>query len=178
MAIVDEGSGEASALLALRESNTLLMTLLQRLHAALRQDDAMERTAAVSNNEAVSDARIDDTNETGAATTGECRTRRTSRKTGGVGEERVKTQSMPPPLKHVEKINHLHPCFAEGILYSNAKGVFIPGSAERHTQTDKERAALIIQSTARQAKARRDVTEQKRVRAARKRGSIVGKIGG
>lgn len=137
IAIVDEGSGEASALSALRASNALIMALLKRLHTV----DRDAATAAVTATSTVKDGgqRVDiapDTddkakNETGVVSRpgeigGEGRDE--SREEGGMRKGNITPFQLPI-------IHHLHPCFAEGVLYSNAKGVFIPDTPGRQRRS-------------------------------------------
>ena len=197
MAIVDEGLGGASTLCALRESNTLVMTLLKRLYDAA--------AAAVSNAAVLTEG------TEAPATPGAAFSAAESRATGeqateDAGDTAVASDGAPPQEKDkglgrqeatppsgaaaaaasslllrpatVPVVHHLHPCFVEGVLYSNAKGIFVPDTPERRKRRrssrqqqggggegslrdDQNRAAVIIQSRARQAGARRAVAEKR-----------------
>lgn len=187
MAIVDEGSGETSALLALHESNNLIMTLLQRLRRAAREAAALtmandEKRLGGADGEGPAglyDAVAGDDVEPQAGGIRDVAGGIPANTQGMTGCEHGEVQSggaervIPPMALRLEAVDHLHPCFAEGVLYSNAKGVFIPDTKSK-SDADQDRAALIIQSSARQAKARRKVAEKKSDRLARTQGSKAG----
>lgn len=197
MAIVDEGLGDASTLCALRESNKLVMTLLKRLYDAVTE--AATPTVAVpmedplpnpdvgftasnlgdlasqaEGNQVTQDAAHNVASMSAQPQEDEAKTAGNEAQQGATSSSLSTagaTRSTPVPVVH-----HLHPCFAEGVLYSNAKGIFVPNTPERRRQRresrqkggvamkdDHNRAAVIIQSRARQAGARRAVAERKRV---------------
>lgn len=195
MAIVDEGSGEMSALTALRESNALVMVLLRRLATAAAEDSSVVPEAAAATGEAQDVAGVIDATDATDADSfaaskdgeadgeplnpGENRADCPSTKEDGA-DEGVRDRSHLPPRRLLPVIHHLHPCFAEGVLYSNAKGIFIPETPSRRkarrasevdgsaspaavlVSADKQRAAIIIQSSARQAGARKVVAAKRR----------------
>lgn len=198
MAIVDEGSGEASALSSLRESNKLIMTLLKRLSEAATEEslsssaaaaaETIATIAATGGEKEVVDAVDSDTlapshdriglvvcmNATGGAMISAAATVQPDE-----GDDSGGQQSINPASESVPKIQHLHSCFAEGVLYSNAKGMFVPDTPGRkkrrssqpiaqlggesggivvnEADEDHDRAAVIVQSRARQEGARRVV---------------------
>ncbi|CBJ28383.1 conserved unknown protein [Ectocarpus siliculosus] len=186
MAIVDEGSGDPQTLRALRESNKLVMALLKRLHdtagetvaaaAAATTTTATAPTCEQTDGEAaVTDDAIDDT-AAGASPPSSDR---------GQPEDEAQTPAIPahdgagaaaqplpsPRPTSFPVVHHLHPCFAEGVLYSNAKGIFVPETPERTRRRRSsrqqeegdahDRAAVVIQSRARQAGAKRAVAERR-----------------
>ena len=200
MAIVDEGSGEASALSDLRESNKLIMTLLTRLSDAVTKDLSAAAAAAetsgtisatVREKEVVgavdSDTLTPSHDRVGLAVCVNTTDGDTVSATAivqsdeGNGSGKQQSTSIDPMLESVPKIQHLHSCFAEGVLYSDAKGVFVPDTPERkewrssqpimqpvgesgglvvdEVDEDHHRAAVIRESRAHQ-------TEEKRVVAA------------
>lgn len=191
MNIVDEGSGEASALSDLRKSNTLIMILLRRLSTIPRAGQAVVAAAGINvaggsaegGHPVASNDKKEVNNEV-VVSSGE--------NLGSLppvqsDTERTRPGDMvtsPLVLRLPHTIYHLHPCFAEGVLYSNAKGIFIPDTPGRrkrrlsqsfsssnvtdkslavaeNTTADQSRAAVIIQSQARQAEARRVVTAKR-----------------
>lgn len=202
MGIVDEGLGDASTLCALRESNKLVMTLLKRLHDAVAEaaiptvspptEGAEASTVAPLPNADVgfSAPHLDDL--TSQATKNEQiedASAPPEDKAGQFENEAREGAPSAPRSTPYPVVHHLHPCFAEGVLYSNAKGIFVPDTPERRRQRresrqqggvaardDRNRAAVIIQSRARQAGARRAVAERKRTRKAgskqRRRSSV------
>lgn len=115
MAIVDAGSGEMSALSALHESNNLIMTLLQRLRKVERE------AAAVTMSD---EQRLKDYGERPAVLY------------NALEDDGIERQADGGGLGVVE---HVHPCFAEGVLYSNAKGVYIPDTNEK-SEADKDQS--------------------------------------
>lgn len=210
MAIVDEGRGDAQALSALRESNTLIMTLLKRLSAVATEESIMAAAAAAvttttASCEEESTVGAADTEHTSLGDVGED----TMVEVAITGKEKLSTVKhfngskhddaaedtplAPAATRLLPAIHHLHPCFAEGVLYSNAKGIFIPDSPERRKRrastsllnertgvadelaaavnADRHRAAVIIQSRARQAGAKRFVAAKKGQRQIHKRPS-------
>ncbi|CAM9187272.1 unnamed protein product, partial [Choristocarpus tenellus] len=98
MDIVDSGSGEESALSNLRDSNALIMSILEGIQAVdkARAKSAAQEEEGEENDEGRQAERSNSEGEEDDA--------------GGV----------------LSTICHLHPCFAQGVLYSNAKGVYIP----------------------------------------------------
>lgn len=162
MAIVDEGSGEASALSALRDSNKLIMTLLKRLAAVTVEDsstavamavaaaggegetgsspfDGLESAEeAVSVQQAVADESSSPFNSPLTELDG---TEKDDGKDNGlVGETataNLPKRSSPAPVV----VHHLHPCFAEGVLYSNAKGIFVPDTPDRRRRMSRMNSA-------------------------------------
>lgn len=199
MAIVDKGPGEASALSSLRESNKLIMTLLKRLSEAATEDlSAAAAVAAAETPSTItatgeekevkggtgSDALAPSHDREGLvvcvnATDGGTVSATTSTVQPDEGDGSGSQQPIDPVSEPVPKIQHLHSCFAEGVLYSNAKGVFVPDTPGRkkrmssqpsaqlggesggvvvdETNEDQHRAAVVIQSRARQAEAKRVV---------------------
>ncbi|CAM9403153.1 unnamed protein product [Scytosiphon promiscuus] len=195
MSIVDEGSGDPRTSSALRESNKLVMTLLKRLHDATvgipvspdeeeigreakgacdeisvsndttAADDPVVRLAAQSNADGSAPPPEDGAN--GIENEAQQPTTSAAASTAALAAgSPVQRSSSAIPVVH-----HLHPCFGEGVLYSNAKGIFVPDTPERRSKRksfrprgaeDKDRAAVIIQSRARQAGARRAVAERRR----------------
>ena len=209
MAIVDDGRGDPSTLCALRESNRLVMTLLRRLRDAVAEEEEEEeeeaeaaRAAAATTEEApgsatdrggggddlahqlagdqaaIQDSTATEPPEEGEADQLENEARPpfvASSSAASASPAATAARSTPVPVVH-----HLHPCFAEGVLYSNAKGIFVPDTPERrrHRRESRQggrsgqddhqnRAAVIIQSRARQAGARRAVAEKRRLRRAK-----------
>lgn len=197
MAIVDEGSGEATALSALRDSNTLLMTLLQKLRKAAAREAAAaalhqageaalaragthtEESRECSSGTVASEGV--ETQQGGEAGSGRAIAGGTmsgyDEQQGGSegGAERTPGGAGAPGLmrskvvERLEAVEHLHPCFANGVLYSNAKGVIFPSS---RLSSDEGRAVLIIEKSARDARARRESAERNNARVARRRGSL------
>ncbi|CAM9570405.1 unnamed protein product [Ectocarpus sp. 4 AP-2014] len=183
MAIVDEGSGDPQTLRALRESNKLVMALLKRLHDTAAETAAATTTTATAptceqtdGEAAVTDDTIDDTASGASPPSSE----------PAQAEDEAQTPAIPavdgagaaaPPLPSPRPtsfpvVHHLHPCFAEGVLYSNAKGIFVPETPERTRRRRssrqqqeegdaQDRAAVVIQSRARQAGAKRAVAEKR-----------------
>lgn len=201
MAIVDEGLGDKSSLYALRESNALVMTLLKRLHDEAAAENSVAAATAAAERMAAApmkeEATADASSESQAAENhGSVQDPAPPSSTSDVAppppedeeEKEIGTEpqdvasaaaTMPwsPPFPVV---HHLHPCFAEGVLYSNAKGVFVPDTPERRrsrrssrqqqqqqherdsaAKYDQNQAAVIIQSQARQASAKRAVAKKK-----------------
>ena len=200
MAIVDEGPGEASALSSLRESNKLIMTLLKRLSEAATEESlpsstaasataAAEKLATIATSgggkevvDAIDSDKLAPSHDrirlvAGANATGGDTISATATAQPDEGDDSGSQQSIDPVLEIVPKIQHLHSCFAEGVLYSNAKGMFVPDTPGRkkrrssqsiaqlggesggvvvdEADEDRDRAAVIIQSRARQAEAKR-----------------------
>lgn len=197
MAIVDEGRGDPSTLCALRESNKLVMTLLRRLYEAV----AEEAAAALAEEE---DSDPDRGGDLAYQVAGNQATQHSTDTIDSKGEppredeaNQLESEAQPPCVASsgllsaapaparpapVPVVHHLHPCFAEGVLYSNAKGIFVPDTPERRRHRrksrqggrsghddDQNRAAVIIQSRARQAGARRAVAEKRGLRRAKQR---------
>lgn len=186
MAIVDEGSGDPQTLRALRESNKLVMALLKRLH-----DTAVQTAAAAAATTTTATAPTCEQTDGEAAVTDDA----TDDTASGASppssdpaqpEDEAQTPAIPaddgagaaaPPLPSSRPtsfpvVHHLHPCFAEGVLYSNAKGIFVPETPERTRRRRssrqqqeegdaQDRAAVVIQSRARQAGAKRAVAEKR-----------------
>lgn len=185
MAIVDEGRGDASTLSSLRESNKLVMTLLRRLH-----DAAVEAStpAEAAPHEGVDDSgppNVSDlVDQAAESRSTQDRANQLENETHAPCEASSAHSAAPAPRSApVPVVHHLHPCFAEGVLYSNAKGIFVPDTPERRRQRresrlhtrepsgrdDQNRAAVIIQARARQAGARRAVAEKMRLGRAKQR---------
>lgn len=183
MAIVDEGSGDPQTLRALRESNKLVMALLKRLH-----DTAAETAAAEAATTMATAAPTCEKTDGEAAVTGETiddaaagawppsvasdrEQPQDEAQTSAAGSAGAATPTLPSPSPtSFPVVHHLHPCFGEGVLYSNAKGIFVPETPERTRRRRssrqqegdaQDRAAVVIQSRARQAGAKRAVAEKR-----------------
>lgn len=123
MALVDQGSGEASALTALRDTNALIITLLERLRD-LDSNNAVDETGPDTN-------AIDEAASVDSCTSGPRAREPTSGSHHDAGSTEDNVHSNSTWAKGAKRglsssIHHLHPCYADGILYSNAKGVRIP----------------------------------------------------
>lgn len=198
MKIVDEGLGDPQTLCALRESNKLVMTLLRRLHDATaaekstptaeeeseRQSTGTADATGMSDSQTAGDQAVHlaahaDTADSDPPSEDEARNLGTESQTtnsaaaaaADAADADTDASSSQRPSSPFPVVHHLHPCFAEGVLYSNAKGIFVPDTPERRNKRrssrsqggeDKNRAATIIQSRARQAGARRAVAERRR----------------
>lgn len=174
MAIVDEGLGDASTLCALRESNRLIMTLLRRLHDAAAEAATPTAAAPMEGEEAIGFS-APNQDDLACQTAVDQAIQGSAHAVASEGEQ-LENEAPPPRSMPVPVVHHLHPCFAEGVLYSNAKGIFVPDTPERRRQRresrqqgggfsmkddDQNRAAVIIQSRARQAGARRAVAARR-----------------
>lgn len=148
MAIVDKGLGEASANTALRESNEVITALLRRLPAARVHEGSIEMGAIVT---PVSGDHADN-NTIGAIDIHETesRTELVEEPTDSVlqlqfVEEKIgdePTNKRPRSRRRPSTfIYHLHPCFAEGILYSTTKGIVTGEACPSSRRSSSRRAS-------------------------------------
>ncbi|CAM9545189.1 unnamed protein product, partial [Discosporangium mesarthrocarpum] len=165
MAIVDAGSGEEAALCNLRDSNAFIMAVLRGIQSAENLLAESPGKNAGGNWVAGGDGvRDEGEDEVGVVPPSR-------------GEDGENVNVHQGKTSRLSTISHYHPCFAEGVLYSNAKGVTIPDArAERggsrrqggpgrdeggrlgvSMRMEEEKAAVKIQTRVRQVGARRKV---------------------
>lgn len=184
MRIVDESMRNTWGLSALRESNKLVMTILARLSQIAKECSteamagplvtavAIEGSSpdAIATTEAKYSA-LDDADEQhripGVLPAGQQHASEAASTANGHDRENSATLIASSSLP---VIYHAHPCFGDGVLYSNTKGISTPetpgrtrrwssdrngqrgtGAADEAADAKRHRAAKIIQSRARRA---------------------------